>query len=52
MNILDEAMTQAETAELNGLKVEWLVSDEVAAEQLQRFLNENNVSITVKYLAE
>jgi hypothetical protein len=51
-NILEEAKTQVETANLNGLQVEWLVSDEIAVEQLQQFFNENNLNITVKYLAE
>ena len=41
-NILKEARTQVVTAQQNGLKVEWLVSDEVAREHLQRFFNENN----------
>jgi hypothetical protein len=51
-NILDEAKIQIETAQLNDLKVEWLVSDEIAVEQLQRFFKENNLDIIVKYLAE
>ncbi|WGU69428.1 hypothetical protein QIU19_07150 [Capnocytophaga canimorsus] len=36
-NILKEARTQLTTAQQNGLKVEWLVSDEIAKEHLQRF---------------
>ena len=50
--ILKEATRQTEAANSKGLTVEWLVSDQRAATQLQQFLNENNINITVKYLPE
>ena len=51
-NILDEALTQVETAKLNGLKVEWLVSDEKAVQQLTQYFKEKNVDIVIKLFKE
>ena len=49
---MSESVTQVGAAQAKGLRVEWLVSDEVAKEHLARFFRENNVNINVKYLAE
>ncbi len=50
--ILDEAVRQVQAAKHNGLKVEWLVSDKEAVNQLKRFFKENGIDINVKYFPE
>ena len=50
--VLEKARRQIETANVVGYKVEWLVTDEKAVEQLSRLFKENNVNITVKYYPE
>jgi len=50
--VLDEAIRQTEAASVKGLTVEWLVSDQKALTQLTQFFSENNMNITVKFLAE
>jgi hypothetical protein len=50
--ILDEAVRQVDAARLNGLTVEWLVSDKETVSQLTRFFKENGVDIKVRYLPE
>jgi len=50
--VLDEAIRQTQAANVKGLKVEWLVSDQTAVNQLTQFFAEKNVNIIVKFLAE
>lgn len=50
--ILDEATRQMQAADSKGLSVEWLVSDQQAVTQLTKFFKENNINITVTFLAE
>ena len=50
--VLQEATRQLEAANKAGYKVEWLVSEEKALEQLERFFKSNNIDITVKYFPE
>jgi len=50
--ILEEAKRQLEAANHNNLKVEWLVSDQKAVDQLTSFFNDENVNILVKYYPE
>ncbi|QPH39434.1 hypothetical protein [Pedobacter endophyticus] len=51
-NILKEAIEQAGAAKANGLRIEWLVTDKTAVEQLTKFFSERNVNIEVKYFKE
>jgi hypothetical protein len=50
--ILEEAKRQIDAAQTHGLRVEWLVSDQKAVEQLKNFFNKNNIPIQVTYLPE
>ena len=50
--ILDEATRQIQAATSKGLSVEWLVSEQKAVIQLTRFFQDNNIDITVKFMAE
>jgi hypothetical protein len=51
-SILKEAQYQLDAAIENGLKVQWLVSDEIAVGQLQKFFIEHNLNIEVKFFPE
>lgn len=51
-NIIKEAVRQVDAAKGKGLKVEWLVSDQKAVDQLGRFFTEKNIDIEVKFFAE
>ena len=50
--VLEQANRQIETANAFGYKVEWLVSDEKAVEQISRLFKENNINIIVKFYPE
>lgn len=50
--VIKEAMRQIESASVAGYKVEWLVSDEKAVEQLTRLFKKENIDITVRYYRE
>lgn len=50
--VLEQANRQIETANAVGYKVEWLVSDEKAVEQISRLFKENNINIIVKFYQE
>ncbi len=52
LNILKQARRQLEAANLVGYKVEWLVSDKKAVEQIRQLFNENNLDIIVTYYPE
>ncbi|WP_159433225.1 hypothetical protein [Clostridium cavendishii] len=45
-------MRQIESSSVAGYKVEWLVSDEKAVEQLTRLFKKENIDITVRYYLE
>lgn len=50
--VIKEAMRQIESSSVAGYKVEWLVSDEKAVEQLTSLFQKENMDITVKYYPE
>ena len=50
--VIKEAMRQIESSSVVGYKVEWLVSDEKAVEQLTRLFKKENINITVRYYPE
>lgn len=50
--VLQQANRQVEVANAVGYKVEWLVSDEKAVEQISRLFKENKINITVKFYPE
>ena len=50
--VLEQANRQIETANAVGYRVEWLVSDEKAVEQISRLFKENNINISVKFYQE
>ena len=50
--VLEQANRQVEVANSVGYKVEWLVSDEKAVEQISRLFKENNINIIVKFYPE
>lgn len=50
--VLAEAQRQVEAAKYNNLKVEWLISDKEAVNQLTRFFKENGVDIKVTHFPE
>lgn len=51
-NILQQAKRQLEAANLVGYRVEWLVSDKRAVEQMKQLFYENNLDIIVTYYPE
>ena len=51
-NILKQANRQLEAANSVGYKVEWLVSDQKAVDQMIELFNENNLDIIVTYYPE
>jgi hypothetical protein len=51
-SVLDPAIRQLESAKAAGYKIEWLVSDEKAVQQLRQFFKEKNMDITVNLLPE
>ena len=50
--VLQEAQRQIDSASLAGYKVEWLVSDESAVNQLKNLFKSNNMDIDIKYYPE
>ena len=52
LNILKQARRQLEAANLVGYKVEWLISDQKAVEQMRQLFNENNLDIIVTFYPE
>ena len=50
--VLEEAGRQVAAASKAGLKVEWLVSEDRAVEQLTELFEENSILITVRPFAE
>ncbi|AGX44621.1 hypothetical protein [Clostridium saccharobutylicum] len=50
--VIQEAMRQIDSAKAAGYKVEWLVSEEKAVNQLTRLFERENIDITVKYYPE
>ncbi|AZK45327.1 hypothetical protein [Paenibacillus lentus] len=50
--VIQEALRQQDSAIAAGYKVEWLVSDKKAVEQLTNFFKLKNVEIDVKYFPE
>jgi hypothetical protein len=51
-SVLKEARRQVAAASNSGLKVEWLVSDSRAIQQLEALFKKENVAITIRPLAE
>jgi hypothetical protein len=51
-SIATEAKRQVDVATHHNLKIEWLVTDENAANQLRRFFSRVNIDIKVTYFAE
>lgn len=52
IKVIQEALRQTEAARVAEYKVEWLVSDEKAVEQLKRLFERKNIDIEVKYYPE
>ena len=52
VKVLKQAKRQLEAASMAGYTVEWLVSEERAAEQLSRLFKEQGINITVTYYPE
>ena len=50
--LLDKTNRQFETASAAGYKLEWIVSDKTAVEQLTQFFAEQNIDIIVTYYPE
>ena len=50
--LANKAKRQLETANAAGYKLEWIVSDKTAVEQLTRFFSEQNMDIIVTYCPE
>lgn len=50
--VLEEAQRQIEAASMANYKVEWLVSDTNAVNQLTKLFKENNINIAVTYHPE
>ena len=50
--ILLEANRQLQAAQLADYKIEWLVSEERAVEQLKQLFSEYNIDISVKFFPE
>ena len=50
--VLEPAKRQLEAAQAAGYKIEWLVSDERAIEQIRQYFKDNNINITVKFFKE
>ena len=50
--VLEEARRQIDAAGAADYKVEWLVSDESAVNQLTEFFKEHNVDIIVTFYPE
>ena len=50
--LVNRAKRQLETANAAGYKLEWIVSDKTAVEQLTRFFAEQNMGIIVTYCPE
>ena len=51
-NILKQANRQLEAANSVGYRVEWLVSNQKAVEQMIELFNEKNLDIIVTYYPE
>ncbi len=51
-NILQQAKRQSEAANLVGYRVEWLLSDKRAVDQMKQLFYENNLDIIVTYYPE
>ncbi len=51
-SVLEPARRQLNAAKAVGYKVEWLVSDEKAVQQLNQYFKDNNIDIEVKLLKE
>lgn len=51
-SVLDPALRQLKAANASGYKVEWLVSDEKAVQQITQYFKNNNVTILVKIFKE
>jgi hypothetical protein len=51
-SVLEPAQRQLSAAKSVGYKVEWLVSDEKAVQQLTQYFKDKNIDITVKLLKE
>lgn len=49
---MQEAMRQIDSAKAARYKVEWLVSEEKAVDQLTRLFESENIDITVRYYPE
>ena len=52
VKVLKQAKRPLEAASVAGYTVEWLVSEEHAAEQLSRLFKEQGINITVTYYLE
>lgn len=50
--ILQEAQRQIDSAILANYKVEWLISDKSAVEQLKKLFEKNNIKIEIKFFPE
>lgn len=50
--VLQEAQRQVEAATAAGYKVEWLVSEQKAAQQLSDFFKDKNINIRITYYPE
>lgn len=50
--VVQEALRQQEAAVTAGYKVEWLVSDEKAVEQLTNLFNSRKIDIDVRFFPE
>jgi TANFOR domain-containing protein len=51
-SVLEPAIRQTAAAKAAGYKVEWLVSDEKAVQQLTQYFKEKNINITVTLMKE
>jgi len=51
-SILEPATRQLAAAQAAGYKVEWLVSDEKAVQQLTEYFKSKSINIVVKLLKE
>ncbi|MCC2457614.1 hypothetical protein [Bacillus cereus] len=50
--MIQEALRQIDAAKVAEYKVEWLVSEEKAVEQLKRLFKKMDIDIEVKYYPE
>jgi hypothetical protein len=51
-SVLEPAQRQLAAAKVAGYKIEWLVSDEKAVQQLTQYFKDKNIDITIKLLKE